>query len=459
MKSTGKILIIDDDDDILTSATLLLKRHYETVRGERDPKKIPDILAKESFDVILLDMNFDSKLNEGGEGFHWLGEIKKITPSTVVVLITAYGNVEKAVKAIKQGASDFVLKPWQNEKLLATVSASLELRNSREVIKKLKEKQKDLSSELNKNFGEFIGKSPAMLALFDTINKVSGTDANILILGENGTGKELAARAIHRQSLRADKQFISVDLGALSETLFESELFGHVRGSFTDAKEDRTGRFETASGGTLFLDEIGNLSLQLQKKLLTVLQNSKITRLGSNTPVQIDVRFIFATNMQLYKMIEEKKFRQDLLYRINTIELYIPPLRERLQDLPLLSEYFLSIYTKKYHKGEKTIAPETYKHLEKHNWPGNIRELQHSIERAIIMSESDVLRPDDFFFISSKPHSKSEVKDTASLNIGDSEKLLIQKALQRNWGNITAAAKELGLSRAALYRRIEKYGL
>jgi DNA-binding NtrC family response regulator len=456
-KKSGKILIIDDDEDILQAARLLLKQHVTQVHTEKTPESIPTLLKNDNYDVIFLDMNFAKGATSGEEGFQWLDKILEIDPNAVVVLITAYGDVEMAVKAIKEGATDFILKPWQNERLIATLSTALNLRRSRTEAKNLRSKQQQLSQDMDQPFHEFIGKSQAIQKVFVDIQKVAQTDANVLILGENGTGKELVARELHRQSPRAEEIFISVDMGALSESLFESELFGHVKGAFTDAKEDRAGRFEVASGGTLFLDEIGNLPLTLQAKLLTVIENRKVTRLGSNKLIEIDVRLICATNMNIHEMVSQDKFRQDLLYRINTVEIRIPPLRERIEDIPLLAEHFLRIYSKKYKKPINKISPSTFKRLEKYRWPGNVRELQHALERAVIMSESRTLHPSDFFFSSSESKGDSLVYE--NLDLSELEKLAIHKAMSKYSGNISQAAKELGISRASLYRRMEKYGL
>jgi two-component system response regulator HydG len=455
-KKTGKILIIDDDEDILQAARLLLKQYVAEVHIEKKPESIPMLLKNNSYDVILLDMNFAKGATSGQEGFLWFDKIHEIDPSAVVVLITAFGDVEMAVRAIKEGATDFVLKPWQNEKLLATISAAINLRKTRIEANNLRYRQKQLSADLDQPFHDFIGKSPAMLKVFAAIQKVAGTNANVLILGENGTGKELVARELHRQSLRADEVFISVDIGALSESIFESELFGHVKGAFTDAREDRAGRFEIASAGTLFLDEIGNIPLALQPKLLRAIEERTVTRLGANKPIPIDVRLICATNMPIHKMVAEKNFREDLLYRINTVEIHVPPLRERLEDIPLLAEHFLKIYSKKYHKPLKNISSATLKKLEKYHWPGNVRELQHALERAVIMSEAKALQPTDFFFTTSE--IKEEKLVLANYNLEEAEKALIRKAIRKHGGNISNAAKELGLTRTSLYRRLEKYG-
>ena len=373
------------------------------------------------------------------------------------MLITAFGDVEMAVQAIKEGATDFVLKPWHNEKLLATLSAAMNLRQSREEVDQLRSRQQVLSADLDQQFHDFVGACAPMQKVFTTIQKVAQTEANVLILGENGTGKELIARELHRQSKRAQEVFISVDMGALSETLFESELFGHVKGAFTDAKEERAGRFEAASGGTLFLDEIGNLSLPLQAKLLTALQNRQIVRLGSNQSRPIDIRLICATNTPIHEMVAQKKFRQDLLYRINTVEIHVPPLRERIEDLPLLIEHFLKAYARKYQRLQPRVNAATLKKLEKYHWPGNVRELQHALERAVIMGESQVLQPTDFLLVASDNKEDGLIFD--NYNLEEVEKAVIRRTISKHGGNISQAARELGLTRTSLYRRLEKYGL
>jgi len=377
-----------------------------------------------------------------------------------VVLITAYGDIQTAVQAIKAGATDFVLKPWDNQKLLATLHSATMLRESKLEIKNLKTKQKHLTEDINNKFHDIIGNSQAMQTVYETIERVAITDANVLILGENGTGKELIARAVHRNSNRKDQVFVNVDLGSITETLFESELFGHKKGSFTDAKEDRTGRLEIASGGTLFLDEIGNLSSTLQSKLLTVLQNRTVTPVGSNKVIPIDIRLVCATNLPIYDLVSENKFRQDLLYRINTIEINLPPLRERSEDVFLLAENFLKYYSKKYNKSISKISDAAISRMKKYNWPGNVRELQHALERAIIMSTSSVLQPEDFI-LTSKTIDKEgdEAVLLDQFHLEEVEKILIRKVLKKFNGNITQAASELGLTRSSLYRRLEKYGL
>lgn len=456
-KKKGKVLVIDDNEDILFAARMFLKQHISVIHTEKDPQKIPSLITHENYDVILLDMNFTQDVTSGSEGFYWLEKILEIDPSAVVILITAYGDVDMAVHAIKGGATDFILKPWQNEKLLATLSSAMNLRHSLLEVDKLRSRQKQLSADLDQRFHNMIGVSSTMQDVFMTIQKVASTDANVLILGENGTGKELVARALHRQSPRANEVFIGVDMGAISSTLFESELFGHVKGAFTDAKENRTGRFELASGGTLFLDEIGNLPMELQAKLLGVLETRHVIHLGSNRSRPIDVRLICATNMEMSDMIARNEFRQDLLYRINTVEIALPPLRKRQEDIPLLVEHFVTIFSKKYKKNIKDVSSSAFNKLQTYSWPGNIRELRHAIERAVILTEEQVLQPSDFLFPETERKEDSIVFE--DYNLENVEKTIIQRALKKHRGNITHVARELGLTRTSLYRRMEKYGL
>ncbi|MFW6268168.1 MAG: sigma-54-dependent transcriptional regulator [Marinilabiliaceae bacterium] len=453
----GRVLAVDDNTDILFALKLLLRPHVELITTETEPSRIPSHMHENDYDVILLDMNFTRDAISGKEGFHWLEKILEIDPQAVVLFITAYGDVEKSVQAIKAGATDFIIKPWQNEKLLATISSAIKLRRSRREASDLREKQKEISTIMDQPFSDFIGASPGMQQVFNTIKKVAGTDANVLILGENGTGKELVARALHRHSLRKDEVFISVDLGALSETLFESELFGHVKGAFTDAKADRPGRFELASGGTVFLDEIGNLSLPMQAKLLTVLERREVTRVGANKPRPIDIRLISATNMPLKQMAAEDQFRQDLIYRINTVEIEIPPLRERPEDIPLLADHFLKIFAKKYNKKINKLSNQVIKKFNSYPWPGNVREFQHVIERAVIMSDSSNLEPDDFQM--SSHGQAADAFEFDSYNLEDIEQKVIEKVMRMHRGNVSKAASDLGLTRTSLYRRMEKYGL
>ncbi|MDQ1085792.1 MULTISPECIES: sigma-54 dependent transcriptional regulator [unclassified Siphonobacter] len=461
--TSARILVVDDNEDLLKAARLLLKQHFTRVDTEKNPENLPTLLRQEGYDVIMLDMNFTQDVTSGTEGFFWLDKILKIDPAAIVLLITAYGDVEMAVRAVKSGATDFILKPWSNEKLLATLFSALSLRKSKLEIEKLKSQNAIISRDQHARFGEMVGVSPAMHEVFGTIQKVAATDANVLILGENGTGKELIARSLHQNSNRARQAFISVDLGAISENLFESELFGHVKGAFTDAREDRAGRFEAADGGTIFLDEIGNLSLPMQAKLLTVLQSRQVTRVGSNRPKSIDIRLICATNMPLAEMITKGEFRQDLLYRINTIEIRIPALRERPEDIELLAHHYLRVYTQKYRKRIRDVSPPAIQRMTKYGWPGNVRELQHAIERAVIMCEKDMLQPEDLFISTAqKTPEKQASAETLSLdqfNLDELEKAIIRKVLNKHSGNISKAATELGLTRASLYRRLEKYGL
>jgi len=457
-EKTGKILAIDDNEDILFALKLLLRKHVEVIETLSGPERIPEMLKKENWDVILLDMNFTKDAISGQEGFDALQVIMDHDPHAVVVFITAYGDAEKAVKAIKAGATDFILKPWQNEKILATINSAINLHRSRMQAESLRMKQQEISAVLDQPFTDFIGNSPEMLEVFRTIKKVAGTDANVLILGENGTGKELVARAIYRNSLRKQEVFISVDLGSIAETLFESELFGHEKGAFTDAHKMKQGRFEIASGGTLFLDEIGNLSYPLQSKLLTVIERREVVRVGAAKPLPVDVRLICATNSSIHEEVTKGEFRQDLLYRINTVEIHLPPLRERTGDIPILSEHFLKIYSKKYRKSIRNIQSSAIKKLNQYHWPGNVRELQHAIERAVIMSEGSSLGPDDFILSAQRSSSLGD-HDFETYNLDELEKAVINKVMKQNQGNVTQAATQLGLTRTSLYRRMEKHGL
>ncbi|MDX1672928.1 MAG: sigma-54 dependent transcriptional regulator [Balneolaceae bacterium] len=454
---TGNILVVDDDNDVLQAAKLFLKQHVARVDTEKNPASIPNLLRNNSYDVILLDMNFTEDVSSGREGYYWLEKIQEIDPSLAVVFITAYGDVDKAVKAVKKGATDFVLKPWQNEKLLATVTSAMNLSQSRRQIDVLRDQQKTISANIDQHYQDIIGKSAPMMKVFETIEKVAKTDANVLILGENGTGKELVARALHRRSNRSENVFISVDMGAIQENLFESELFGHVKGAYTDARESRAGRFEVATDGTLFLDEIGNVPLPLQSKLLTVLESRKITRVGSNKPIDIDIRLICATNTPIQEMVRQNRFRQDLLYRINTIEVNLPPLRERDGDIALLARHFLKRYASKYDKQITSISEGALNKLGSYQWPGNVRELQHSVERAVIMTDHEVLQPEDFLLTSLDENEEKMVFE--DYNLEEVEKTVIRKALDKHEGNISRTAEELGLTRASLYRRMDKYDL
>lgn len=451
----GTILIVDDDKDILLTAKMVLKGRFKHIITENDPHKISRILEQETCHVVLLDMNFTAGFTSGKEGLRWLKKIRKMSPRTEVVLMTAYGEVSLAVQAMKSGAADFVVKPWENEQLEETVAAAIRASIEAPEI----ELPPVLTASDSKSVAahdpyEMIGKSSVMQKVLTTIEKVAKTDANVLILGENGTGKELVARALHRQSARAGKAFIHVDLGAVPESLFESELFGHVKGAFTDAREDRAGRFEAANGGTLFLDEIGNLSLPLQAKLLSALQSRMVTRVGSNRPISIDLRLVCATNMPLYEMVRDKEFRQDLIYRINTVEVMLPPLRERAGDISLLVRHFLQIYHNKYQREEIRLEEDILQRMQTYGWPGNIRELQHAVERAVIMGEPESLVPQ----LMSQGNTPLTVS-APDYNLEEVEKAAIKNAISKHEGNISKAAKELGLGRTTLYRKMNKYGL
>ncbi len=455
-KRSGNILIVDDNEEILVALRLFLSGHYSRVITEKNPVNIPALIQKSSCDVIMLDMNFKAGINTGNEGIYWMKEILKIDPAAVIIFMTAYADIDLAVRAIREGATDFIEKPWEEDKLLARVGAAMNLRQSKLEIDRLKSKQKHLSERIDQDYPLCIGSSAVMQQVITTISKVAKTEANILILGENGTGKELIAREIHRQSKRAGEVFVNVDLGAVSESLFESELFGYVKGAFTDAKQDRAGRFEIASGGTLFLDEIGNLPLHLQSKLLTVLQNREVIRLGSNKAIPIDIRLISATNKPIFEMAEAETFREDLLYRINTIQLELPPLRERIDDIPEFVEFFLEIYTGKYNKSCLKVSEAAISKLKRHQWKGNVRELQHAVEKAVILCESDRLEADDFFFRSIK---RSNDQMTGTLIIEDHERQLIKKAMTQFQGNISKACSALGITRKTLYNKLRKYDL
>lgn len=455
-KFGSNILIIDDDTDILTSAELFLEEIFNKVIVESDPVHLLPNISTFDIDIILLDMNFKKGEVDGYEGIFWLDKIKSKYPDLVVILMTAFGDVELAVKGIKKGAFDFILKPWKNAKLLATlISAHRFIENQKEK-NKYENQAKLLTETISKGYSKVIGESPAINQLKETLQKVAETDANVLLLGGNGTGKELAARELHRMSKRKNKPFITVDLGAISETLFESEVFGYVKGAYTDAKTDKPGRFELADKGTIFLDEIGNLSYNLQSKLLTALQNRKVTRVGSSKEIPIDVRIICATNMPLKEMIEQGKFRQDLFYRINTFEINIPQLKERIDDIPLLAEHFLKQYKEKYNKPGLKLNDNVVRQLKNYEWPGNIRELKNIIERATVLSEGKTLEIN--LHVLPSPYSNKK-QETKNLNLDENEKQLILKAIEKHKGNITKAAKDLGIQRNALYRRFKKHGL
>ena len=454
-KKEGSILIIDDNEELLVALSLYLAPHFREIKTINSPNLIPDYLGRQDYDLILLDMNFTAGITSGNEGIYWMNRILEIDPATSVVFITAFGDIELAVKAIREGATDFIEKSWDEQKILSTVLSAYKIRQSRREIQQLRNKQKHLSETLFEEHKLCLGKSESMKRVTETIEKIATTDANVLILGENGTGKEVVAREIYRKSLRSEEIFVGIDLGSLNENIFESELFGYEKGAFTDAKHAKPGRFEIASGGTLYLDEIGNLPLSLQTKLLSAIQNRKITRLGSNKEIPVDIRLICATNKPLYEMVETGEFREDLLYRINTIQIDIPPLRDRSEDIPLLAEFFLQKYVHKYQKRIIRIGRNGMEKLVKHIWHGNVRELEHSIEKAVILSGRQVLEAGDFQF-----YSRSDrTAQMQSYNLEENEKKLIGQALRKFNGNISQSAKELGINRSTLYDKMKKYDL
>jgi len=450
----GNVLILDDNKSVLTALEMLLQTEFEKVYTLRNPACLVTTIQKHQIDVVLLDMNFKAGINTGNEGIYWLHEIQKLDPTISVVMITAYGDVELAVKAVKEGAFDFILKPWDNNKLISTLHASLKLRKSEIENTSLLKSTNNLKKELQPASQPIIGQSEPMKKVMELVRKVAKTDANIFIAGENGTGKELIAREIHRHSKRKNEIMIGVDMGAISESLFESELFGHTKGSFTDAREDRVGKFETAHKGTLFLDEIGNLPLPLQAKLLTSLQNRTIVKVGSNIPVPIDIRLISATNKDLKNMIEEGLFREDLLYRINTITIELPPLRERGNDILLLAEFFLHKYMIKYNKPGLKINQKAQNILLKNRWPGNVRELQHSIEKAVILADKPILDEDSFTLNDKSSNQKFDLQDKT---IEEMEKEMILASIDKEKGNMSAVAKKLGITRPTLYKKLKKF--
>lgn len=446
------ILVVDDDLDLLTATRILLRPNVKEIIVEHNPERIINILEKNQVDIVLLDMNFKSTINTGNEGLFWLAKIKSLFPKVHVVMITAYGAVDLAVKSLKQGASDFIVKPWQNEQLLSTLESIYS--ESKKILQ-----PKETPSLINQH--GIIGRSMIMEDLQYKLDKVAPTEANILILGENGTGKDLIASAIHKRSLRSSNSFVKVDVGSLTESLFESELFGYKKGAFTDAREDRKGRFEHADTGTLFLDEIGNISLQQQAKLLSVLQNRAVVPLGSSQSIPVDIRLLSATNVPLKVLADENRFRKDLVYRINTLEIQVPALRERRDDIPLLATHFLAFYNDKYHKNIHELEHDAIVKLSGYHFPGNVRELQYSIERAVIMAENLTISANDILFspIEQQESNAQIVQEHTSHNLEEMERKTIKSAIDRYNGNISKAAKELGLTRAALYRRLEKYNL
>lgn len=447
------ILIIDDNKSILSALELLLQPLCKQVVLSSNPNQIPSLLSSHHFDAVLLDMNFSAGVITGNEGLYWLSRILEQDANSSVIMITAYGDVELAVRAVKKGAVDFIVKPWENSKLLATIQAAIRLRRSRSEVKSLREREHNLRVVAKADAPTIIGQAPRFKEMLELVGKVAKTDANVLITGENGTGKELIAREIHLQSLRSSEVMVSVDMGSLSETLFESELFGHVKGAFTDAREDRAGKFEVARGSTLFMDEIANLSLPLQAKLLAALQNREIVRVGSNKKIPVDIRLVCATNSNLHELVVQGKFREDLLYRINTINIEIPPLRERKADIPLLAKFFLDIYGSKYRKPELSLTDRALESMLSYTWPGNVRELQHTMEKAVILSDGDTLTPEAFLFPQSVPIPME------ALTIEEMERQMIVQAIKSNSGNMTAVASQLGITRQTLYNKVKKYGL
>lgn len=451
----GSIIIVDDNKNVLNTLRILLAKYFEEILLLSSPNSLLSTIREKNPDIALLDMNYSAGINSGNEGLFWLSEIKKVSPDMPIILFTAYADIDLAVKSLKSGATDFIVKPWDNTKLIATLQSAYELSQSRKEVKKLKEKQDILNSEINKGENICWGKSEAMQTLLSMIKKVAPTDANVLITGENGTGKELIAKTIHQYSSRNKETMVTVDMGSITESLFESELFGHVKGSFTDAKADRAGKFEAADKGTLFLDEIGNLDITLQSKLLTALQSRKIVRVGSNKPIDVDIRLICATNADLHKEVSDGEFREDLLYRINTIQLEVPPLRQRKDDIADLVEFFLGKFRSKYNKPDLSISKSAINKLEEYSWPGNVRELQHAIEKAVILSDGTSLQASDFYMRS----TGAKGINMDAVTIEDMEKLLIENTMKKHDNNISIVAQELGITRPTLYNKIKKYGL
>jgi DNA-binding NtrC family response regulator len=451
----ANILIVDDNKSIISALELLLKGRCGRLKTLSSPNMLLSELQRNRYDVLLLDMNFSAGINTGNEGVYWLQRVLAQEPGISVVMITAFGDVELAVKAVRMGAVDFILKPWENDKLLTTIDSAYRLSSSRREVKTLKMKEKQLIAEINRPAKSLIGSSNSWMQVMKMVQKVAATAANVLITGENGTGKELVAREIHRLSNHANNVMVTVDMGSISETLFESELFGHKKGAFTDAHIDRVGKIETANEGTLFLDEVGNMPLPMQAKMLSVLQNREVTRVGDNVTIPVDVRLVCATNCNLLQMVSCGRFREDLLYRINTIHIEVPALRNRKDDIEELARFFLQRYTSKYNKTDLHISTDALQKLENYSWPGNVRELQHAIEKAVILSTGNELKPSDFLFRSSEAHASESFEGT----LEDMEHRLIADAIQKNLGNLTAVANQLGITRQTLYNKIKRYGL
>jgi two-component system response regulator HydG len=454
-KKDGAVLIVDDNEELLIAYEIFLSPHFQTIRTISNPNAIPAALSDSAFDVILLDMNFSAGINTGNEGFFWMKKILEMDQDASIILITAYGDVEQAIRAIRDGASDFVLKSWDREKILSTILAAYQIRRSKREIRNLKSKQQHLIDHSNRDFDFCQGSTPLMVELLNTVGKVAPTDANILILGENGTGKEVLARDIHAKSMRSSEIFVGIDVGSISETVFESELFGHMKGSFTDAVEDKPGRIEIASGGTLFLDEIGNLPLSLQAKLLSVIEKKELTRVGSNQVIPVDVRLICATNSNLYQLCEEGLFREDLLYRVNNIQLDLPPLRERPEDIPQLVDFFIDKFAIKYAKPGLKVSKHAIHQLSKQMWKGNIRELRNVVEKAVLLTEGSLLKPEDFVI---NTGFRGRATDLQEFNLEENEKVIIRKALKAFGNNKKLTARELGINRTTLYNKMRKHG-
>jgi DNA-binding NtrC family response regulator len=455
-KKEGAVLVVDDNEELLIAYEIFLSPHFRSIKTLSNPNAIPSAIHSQVYDVILLDMNFSAGINTGNEGFFWMKKLLEIDPDVSIILITAYGDVEQAIRAIREGATDFVLKSWDREKILSTILAACQLRRSKTEIRNLKSKQQHLINHSNRDFDFCKGKNQVIQELLRTVAKVAPTDANILILGENGTGKEVLAREIHAKSMRSSELFVSIDVGSISESVFESELFGHVKGSFTDAVEDKPGRIEIASGGTLFLDEIGNLPLSLQAKLLSVIEKRELTRVGSVHSIPVDVRLICATNANLYQLCEDGRFREDLLFRINNIQLELPPLRERPEDIPPLVHFFIQKFALKYNKPGLNVSRHAMHQLSKYVWKGNIRELRNLVEKAVLLSEGSVLKPADFVIGTGIRNTQKQVRE---FNLEDQEKMLIMKALNTFGNNKKLTAKELGINRTTLYNKMRKHGL
>ena len=455
-KKEGSILIVDDNEELLIAYEIFLASHFQSIKTLSNPNQISSEINASEFDVVLLDMNFAAGVNTGNEGFFWMNKILEADRDASIILITAYGDVEMAIRAIREGASDFILKSWDREKVLSTILSAYQLRRSKREISQLKSRQKHLIDNANKNFDFCRGTNPKMKDLYNTVKKVAPTDANVLILGENGTGKEVLAREIHARSLRKGEIFMGIDVGAISESVFESELFGHMKGAFTDAVEDKPGRIEIASGGTLFLDEIGNLPLALQTKLLSVIEKKELTRVGSTQVIPVDIRLLCATNSNLYQACEEGSFREDLLYRINTIQLDLPPLRERPEDIPQLVNFYTEKFADKYGKPGLKVSKHAIHQLTKYKWKGNIRELRNLVEKAVLLSDGLLLKPADFVINTGFRETQSDLQE---FNLEENEKKIIVKALKTFGNNKKLTARELGINRTTLYNKMRKHGL